>query len=129
MNENIIFYDSKCLLCSKSVNFINSIDKNNRFLFAPIHGETYIKTIHQKLWQEDTIVYYRKNKTFIRSQAIIQIFLDLGGIWKVFIIFKIIPASLLDFLYKLIASHRKRLNQNSNKCSLPNETLKKKLLS
>ena len=29
MNENIIFYDSKCLLCSKSIRFIHLIDQKN----------------------------------------------------------------------------------------------------
>ncbi len=127
MNENIIFYDSDCLLCSNSIRFIHKIDHQDIFLFAPINGETYKKLVEKKYWSEDTIIYYRKNNTLIRSKAIIQMFLDLGGIWKVIFILKIIPPTVSDSFYRVIATYRKHF-QTKTICHPPSENLKRKLL-
>ncbi len=57
----------------------------------------------------DTVVYAKEGEHLLRSSAMLGILGDLGGAWRLLPAFKIIPVSIRDFFYRLVARNRHRL--------------------
>ena len=72
----IIFFDGYCILCNKTIDFLISQDKKQKFLFATLQSKTATNMLNEIGFQEkqiknlNTIVYF-KNGTFkIKSNSI-----------------------------------------------------------
>ena len=67
---------------------------------------------------EDSIIFIQEDKAFTYSEAVLEIAKDLGGMYKCFYIFKIIPKKLRDSIYTLIARYRYKLFGKNDDCKL-----------
>jgi len=124
--KKIIYFDGICLLCSVLVNFIMLHDKNNIFLFSALQSDFAKKNLpNQNL---DTVYYQNNSKIYQKSEAILKILFDLGGIWKIFIVFLILPKFLRDFFYDVVANFRYRVWGKQLECRLPSESEKSKFI-
>lgn len=127
----IVFFDGYCSLCNSFVDFLMRLDKRNALKFASLQGETARKTLgplSAGAADPDSVIYYRDGKIFERSAAVIEIFRDLGGAWKLLVLFLVIPKVLRDSLYKLVARYRYQLFGRRDTCRLPTSEEKNKLL-
>jgi predicted DCC family thiol-disulfide oxidoreductase YuxK len=79
------------------------------------------KTAFLEMWP-DSIVYFKEGQWYIYSDAILQIFNSLGGVWKFVNIFKIVPKSVRDVLYQFFAKHRYSIFGKVKHCELPEKT-------
>lgn len=103
----IIFFDGVCPMCNRGVNFLISKDKRNIFAYAPLEGITAREKLSKKdLENMDTIIYMKGNKTYKYSDAVIKSLSDLGGLWKLFLLFKVLPKFIRDGVYKYISKNR-----------------------
>jgi predicted DCC family thiol-disulfide oxidoreductase YuxK len=107
--NNIVFYDSDCGLCQRSIRFLISLDKNKRLLFAPLNGQTYLSILGKRS-DLNTVVFLSGGRLSIKSDAIISVMEVLGGWKRLVIIIKIIPRFLRDFVYDLIAGRRRKVS-------------------
>ena len=74
------------------------------------------------------IVYIRDGQVFKKSPAVVEIAYDLGRLYKVIGSFlKIIPISVLDFCYDLVAKNRYRISKNMN-CAVPTADMRSRIL-
>ncbi|MEI7802947.1 MAG: DCC1-like thiol-disulfide oxidoreductase family protein, partial [Bacteroidota bacterium] len=93
----IIIYDGVCHLCNSSVNFILKRDTKKIFRFSPFQSE-YAKNILKENQDAanagDTIILFMDGKILHRSDAALKILLLLGGKWKVFSVFYLLPKFL-----------------------------------
>jgi len=120
--EHLIFFDDNCPLCRASVKRIIQIDKEKLFCFAPLIGETarsILKGKHKKLLNTNSLVlvenFANKNKKYwIRSKGFFRIMWLIGGIYKMLGAFYILPAFLIDWIYKMIASYRHKISKKQN---------------
>ena len=119
----IIFFDGYCGLCDRFVTQIFLMDHEHRFQFAPLQGPTASRLLNPRP-AADSVVYFRDGKVLTKSQAVLEIFSDLGGIYSVSKIFKIVPRFLNDSIYDWVARHRYGWFGQSEICRLPNETEK-----
>ena len=78
---------------------------------------------------DSVIVWDHKSPPKVEAEAIFYIIKRLGGLWSIFLIFKLIPIKLLNKLYRLIARNRKKWFGSYTKCPLPEEKIKHKFLS
>jgi predicted DCC family thiol-disulfide oxidoreductase YuxK len=120
---NIIFFDGHCGLCDRLVTEIFLRDRTHRFKFAPLQGPT----ARQRLKEPpslNTIVFLKQDRTFVKSNAVLEIFRELGGFYSLIGLFKIVPLFLRDALYDLIARHRYGWFGESPTCRLPTESEK-----
>lgn len=111
-NENILLFDGLCNLCSRLVNFIIKRDKKEKFLFVSLqsaNGHSLLKKFGLLTDDFDSVVFIRGDKYFLKSSAIIHILKELGGIWRLFFIFIIIPHFIRDFIYNIIAKRRYKI--------------------
>jgi predicted DCC family thiol-disulfide oxidoreductase YuxK len=118
-NENILLFDGFCNLCSRLVNFIIKRDKKAKFLFVPLQsasGQSLLKKFGLPTDDFDSVVYIRSDKYFLKSSAILHILKEMGGIWKLFFIFIIIPNFISDLIYKIIAKTRYKIFGRHDSC-------------
>ena len=120
VQKHIIFFDGVCNLCNGFVDFLVRRDKKNVLYYAPLQGSTF-KTldIQSDSGHLSTIIYKRGDKIYFRSYAVLWILNDLGGVWKIMMLFIIVPPFLRDAVYKFIANNRYRFFGKKETCRLP----------
>jgi predicted DCC family thiol-disulfide oxidoreductase YuxK len=118
-NVNILLYDGVCNLCDSLVHFIKKRDRHGKFVFFPLQSETgqsFLKKFGLPPDDMDSVVYIRGDKYFLRSSAILNSLRELGGIWKLFFVFIILPAFIRDFFYVVIAKTRYKIFGRHDYC-------------
>lgn len=129
--QNIILFDGVCNLCNRTVVFIIKRDPGGKFRFAPIQseaGKKYIGNINFPGEGLQTIIYIRGNKYYTRSEAVLRILKDIGGLWKIFFGLMILPGFIRDFIYNTIAKTRYRIFGKFDTCMVPSQELKERFL-
>lgn len=107
----IVFYDGDCGLCQRSIAYLSRVDQDAKNLqFAPLNGETYKKIYGDIPSKLTSVKVYSQNKSFEKSAAFFELCSILGGAHRLFLVFRVIPRFILDALYDLIASHRKKVS-------------------
>jgi predicted DCC family thiol-disulfide oxidoreductase YuxK len=77
----------------------------------------------------DSVVYYRNDKLYYKSRAIIYILKDLGGIWSLGYIMIIIPEFISNFFYKILVLKRYKWFGKRDKCMIPDETISSRFIT
>ena len=120
----ILLYDGVCGFCNKSVQTILAYDKNGTMKFAPLQsplGQSILAR-HQ-LTGIDSLIFVDRSETteraYIRSSGALKVAAYLGGWWKGFLIFHLIPRPIRDFFYDLFARYRYKLFGKHDSCMLP----------
>ena len=126
---DLVLYDGVCGLCNRSVRVILKRDRLKRFRFASMQsgfGER-ILTGHDctddALESLILIVDYgeRSERLLRRSDAVLYITSRIGGLWRLSRIFRILPVSVLDRFYGMIARNRYAWFGKYDSCPLPQE--------
>lgn len=116
----ILKFDTTCILCNRTVQFILRHDKEDIFLFGALKSGEYEGI--------DSVVLIYQGQTYFYSTAVLKVFALLGGWWKILLIFIIIPVSWRDGLYKLIAKNRSKWFGKTDTCLIPKEKDRRKFL-
>ena len=130
-NRHIVIFDGLCNLCNGAVNFIIKRDPKAIFVFTPIQSDLADKLMrdHQIISAEiDTFLLIKNGKAHIRTDAALEITKDLSGLWFLFRVFRIIPPSLRDILYRLIAKNRYKLLGKRDECMIPTQELRERFI-
>jgi predicted DCC family thiol-disulfide oxidoreductase YuxK len=127
----IVFFDGYCSLCNGLVDWLMKVDKSGELKFASLQGDNAKRLLAQNSVPLDsnTVVYLREDQIFERSTAILMIFSDMGGIWRLARMFFIIPKYIRDYIYKFIAAHRYRVFGKRNSCRISTNEERDRLLS
>ena len=127
----IIIFDGKCNLCNTSVNFIIRRDKQALFSFTPLQSNVAQSLMQEYKLEEmsaDSIILLKNEKRYIRAEAVFEICKDLDGFCSFFRIFKLLPSSLTDLLYRCIAKNRYKVFGKRSKCMIPSEEISSRFL-
>ena len=130
-DQPILLFDGVCNLCNSLVNFIIKRDRNARIRFSPLQspsGKSILLISGLKASELDSVVFVKGDKYFLRSAAILQLFKELGGAWKFFYGFIIIPPFIRDFIYNIIARTRYRIFGRTDSCMVPSEEIKERFI-
>jgi predicted DCC family thiol-disulfide oxidoreductase YuxK len=117
----VIFFDGVCGLCNGFVDFIMKIDKNTQFKFSPLQSGYASQKLPSHYTQNMSSVVYmdQKGQIFSKSEAVIRIMKDMGGIWNIAIAGKILPDFLLNKAYDFVAENRYKVFGKKETCRLP----------
>jgi len=134
-NSPVMLFDGVCGFCSRSVQFILDHDKHGTLLFAPLQsnfGKTVIDRFPE-VKNIDSVIFVERpgsgqERVYFRSAAALRIANYLGGVWKLFLIAYIIPASLRDYLYDLFARYRYRIFGKYDSCMLPPKEVRERFV-
>ncbi|MBL7556531.1 MAG: DUF393 domain-containing protein [Bdellovibrionaceae bacterium] len=125
----ILFFDGYCSLCNYLVDWGMARDKREVILFSSLQGETAKKVIPQYILSDsDTVVYWRDNRTYERSSAILYLLGDIGWPWKAALIFFVVPRFLRDTIYQWVSRNRYRFFKKQSTCRMPTTEEKTRLL-
>jgi predicted DCC family thiol-disulfide oxidoreductase YuxK len=132
----IVFYDGVCGLCNHLVQFLLKRDTHDRFRFASLQSEfaNGLLTRHGVDPHDlDTVYvvksYGQSSETLLaRSDAILYMLKQLGGIWKLAAAGRVLPKVLRDAVYKIVARNRYRVFGKHESCMLPEPKHRAKFL-
>ncbi len=111
----LVLFDGTCLLCSRTVRMILKHDKRNVFVFAPL--QTFrVFDISDHI---DSVVVCQNGILYYKSDGILIIAKELGGIFSVLFLGKMLPRKWRDCVYDWIARNRKRWFGVSRTCFVP----------
>jgi len=118
--KKIVFFDGVCHLCNNFVSLIVKCNKQKKLHLATLQGKTAQELLAKDLREGlESIVFLKKEKIYTNSSAVLQIFISLGGFFKIFYLAYIIPAFIRDFIYQVIAKRRYSFFGKSSTCRLP----------
>jgi predicted DCC family thiol-disulfide oxidoreductase YuxK len=117
----VIFFDDVCIMCNTFVNLILRVDRRQRFLFAPLRGETASKLLpplpdDPAKW---SMVYVDESGVHDQSDASLEVYRRLGGLWWVLSLARFIPRAIRNPVYRVIARNRYRWFGKREACRLP----------
>ncbi|MBK8626682.1 MAG: DUF393 domain-containing protein [Saprospiraceae bacterium] len=113
----IVLFDGECMLCNQSVQWLIKHDKNQILKFH--HLQTSYLESNSSKTINSVILLHNGNK-HDKSAAIIQIFVLLGGTYKLIsFIFGIFPKAMRDIGYDFIAKYRYKWYGKYNTCEIP----------
>ncbi len=100
----LILFDGVCNLCNNTVDFLLKRDRTKQFRFASLQSETgkELKNKFHIPQETDSIVFVHMDQFYIESEAALEIARLLPYPWKVASIFKIVPRTLRDKIYRWI---------------------------
>jgi predicted DCC family thiol-disulfide oxidoreductase YuxK len=118
----IVIFDGNCVLCSSFAQFILRVDRRHRFRLmtaqTPLGAALYA---HYGLFDDDyrTNILLEDGRVWLKSEGSIRIFMGLGFPWSMAALAKVLPRSLRDWLYDVVARNRLRWFGRRETCFLP----------
>jgi len=131
-DKKIILFDGVCNLCDSMVQYVIRHDKKDVFRFAALQseiGQQILKYTGINKKNIDSIVLYEPGKAyFYKSSAAIEIAKELGGVFSIAGIFRVIPKGLRNIIYDYVARNRYKWYGQKQECMIPTPELKAKFL-
>ncbi|MEH6346085.1 MAG: thiol-disulfide oxidoreductase DCC family protein [Bermanella sp.] len=130
-NPDIVIFDGVCNFCNDAVNFIIKRDPNARFAFTPMQSPLAKELMAQYKINNvgiDTFLLIKDGQSLEFSSAALEISKGLTGYWYLFTVFKLVPRSMRDFVYKLFARNRYRLFGKASSCMVPSQDIRSRFV-
>jgi predicted DCC family thiol-disulfide oxidoreductase YuxK len=129
-DKSIVLFDGYCHLCNRSVQTILKYDNEKKFLFCPLSSDTGRELIAQFNIPSniDSIILIQNKRYNIQSDAALVIANELGGLFKLALVFKILPRKWRDQIYQWIAKNRFHWFGKRNSCMIPSADDKDRFL-
>jgi len=134
--QHLILYDGVCGLCNRLSQFVLARDERGVFDFASLQSATG-RAILQRFGKDAELLStfyvvtdYRLQSAALLAKGHAALFviesLKIGGGWRRML--QILPQSLLDPGYELVARNRYRLFGRTDSCFLPSEEFKDRFI-
>lgn len=134
VNPPVLLYDGVCGFCNKTVQLILRHDRRGAMRFAALQSDYGQRILARdlELRGTDSVVLIHKvgdeEQVLVRSEAALSIASYLGGVWRLFLVFRIVPRPVRDSLYDLFARYRYRLFGKYDQCLLPSPDTRSRFL-
>jgi predicted DCC family thiol-disulfide oxidoreductase YuxK len=129
--KTVILFDGVCNLCNSSVQFILKRDRKNRFLFGSLQGKAgqhYLQQFRLPANDFNSFILVEGEKSYTRSAAVLHMLNRLGGPWRLFYVFMIIPPFIRNGVYNTIARNRYKWFGKKEQCPAPGAGLRSRFL-
>jgi predicted DCC family thiol-disulfide oxidoreductase YuxK len=132
----IVLYDGVCGLCNRLVQFLLKRDKHDRFRFASLQSD-FASALLNRHGEDPTdldTVYVAVDygqpaeRLLARSDATFYLLRQLGGIWNLVSVLRMLPKKLRDGAYRIVARNRYRVFGKHESCMLPEPKHRMKFL-
>jgi predicted DCC family thiol-disulfide oxidoreductase YuxK len=117
----VIFFDGVCVMCNRFVDLVLRADRHGVFRFAPLQGETArallpCQPADPGAW---SMLYLDERGLHDESDASLEVYRRLGGWWSLLAWLRIVPRSIRNPVYRVIARNRYRLFGRRRACRVP----------
>lgn len=132
----ILFYDGVCGLCDRTVQFVLRHDHRRRFRFAALQSgraRQVLAGYGLDLSKLDTMYLLldagtAAERLLDRSEGILAVLDQLGGIWRLLAAARVVPRFLRDRAYEVVARNRYRWFGRYDHCVLPPSDVRARFL-
>ena len=132
IGEHVLLFDGVCILCNSLVQFIIKRDPEAKLKFASLqsdYGQLRLKEFNLPLHDFDSLVFISGNKFYTKSTAVLEALKQLGCIYKLLYVFRIIPKPLRDIMYTFVAKIRYKLFGKTDACLVPTVETKRHFIA
>lgn len=130
MGDPILFYDSACGFCSRSVQLCLRFDRRGVLRFAPIGGLTYLALpVKVKPERPDSAVLWDGERVHVRGEMAAGVLEFLG--WPMAglgVAIRLTPRPIRDAVYGWVSRHRHELLPGQDTCRLQHSIRKSRFL-
>lgn len=125
----IIVFDGYCVLCDNFVKWIAKKDKYHKIHFTTFESD-YIKKNYSEIKLKNSVVVINsKKKIFKKSEAVILCLKAIDYNKTLITALDILPRTILDIGYSLVAFFRYKIFGKKKICSLPNSIISERMLN
>jgi predicted DCC family thiol-disulfide oxidoreductase YuxK len=117
----LVQFDGRCILCSRAIQFIMKADRKKKFMFQALQ----ITSGEQSF---DTVIVIDRSAKYRYFDAVIKVGRELGGIYRLIVVFRIVPRKWRNSIYLWIAANRFKWFGKRNSCYLPSEEEKERFI-
>jgi predicted DCC family thiol-disulfide oxidoreductase YuxK len=137
MAAAVILYDGVCGFCDRTVRFVLRHDAGATFRFATLQS-AYAAAALERHGRDasdlDTVALLvdpagPAERVLVKSDAIVAILRQLGGIWRLAALFGWLPRDWRDAAYDAFARRRYRWFGRFDECPIPSPELRARLAS
>jgi predicted DCC family thiol-disulfide oxidoreductase YuxK len=128
----VLLFDGVCNLCNGVVQFIIPRDPDGRIQFAPLQsaaGKALLSGHGLPPSDLDSVVLVEDGAVYRKSAAVIRVAELLGWPYRAASAGRVIPRSVRDRLYDLVADYRYDVFGRKDQCMLPDEDVRDRFLS
>lgn len=111
----LIRFDGICVLCSSFVRLLLKLDRKRKFIFQVMPESSPDEAL-------PSVIVIHETKTYEYSEAVLKICCELGGIFRILLIIRIIPRSWRDRIYLWIARNRYKWFGKNKTCFVVRKT-------
>ena len=108
----LVQFDGMCILCSRTIRFILKADRSKKFLFQTLQNTAATEP-------GESVIVIDGHRTYTHFDAVLKVAEELGGIYKIAVLLKIIPVNWRHSLYLWVARNRYRWFGVRQTCFLP----------
>jgi predicted DCC family thiol-disulfide oxidoreductase YuxK len=115
----LYIFDGHCVLCSTGVAFIMKHDRHRRVRFLPAQtdlGSRIYRRLDKPL--DDSYILIDPAGVHMKTDGWFRVVETLGGGWRLWTIFRLIPRSIRDWAYDILARNRYRWFGKSDQCAV-----------
>ena len=117
-----VIYDDTCNFCKASrKEYTGIVPADTEIEFIPASSESADEILREYGYPDahkDSVIYIKHSTVFQRSNAVIEMIRDCGGLYKMIVIFKLVPQGIRDAIYTFIAKNRYRIIGNKHRCEI-----------
>ena len=133
---HLVLYDGVCGLCDRAIQFLLKHDHRAVFAFASLQSPSGRAMVTRDGGNPDdvsafrVVVNYRTASAGIlsASRAVLFVAGELGWPWKAARLMRILPTTILDRVYDVVARHRYRVFGRHDQCLIPRPEYRRRFL-
>jgi predicted DCC family thiol-disulfide oxidoreductase YuxK len=121
-NTRCIVFDGICHVCSGGVRFLARRRIEPPFELIPMQSTAGRALLSQHgIDPEDptTFLVLDRGRILTQSDASIHVMAEIGGLWRLVVVARVIPRAWRDWMYRLLARNRYRWFGRRTTCYLP----------
>ena len=128
-NNEVIIYDGICVLCNKYIKWVLDKDKENLFLISNLQSK-FTEEKFPELRKTDSVAVIKKNGEIVqKSKAVNHILKSINRLILLRIILNILPLSISNLFYDIVAKSRYKVFGKYDSCQLPEPEYKSRFIA
>ena len=138
LRQAVLLYDGQCGLCNRIVVVLLRTDRQGRLRFAPLQSEpaqAYLRSVGLPTKDFDSLVFVPdwnrplEAPPLVRTDGVLAACAEVGGGWRVLAWLRIVPRTLRDPFYKVVARSRYALFGEYRPAPLPDPDWERRFLA
>ncbi|HLN73471.1 MAG: thiol-disulfide oxidoreductase DCC family protein [Methylococcaceae bacterium] len=118
----VIQFDGNCILCSRTIQYILKADRHKKFLFQTI------QSVPADNAAEESVIVNEGKRIYTHFDAVLKICNELGGMYHLIEMTRILPRKWRYRLYRWVAMNRYRWFGKRESCFLPSAEERKRFI-